>query len=102
MPKKSHKKLLRKGEKSGKKSQKGGVENAEDFFILRHPHIKTFETRFRQIINNYTTEPVTSIFLNKDDSTLYNLENKNYKPLGSPFFDGKAYCQAFIEEKQTQ
>ena len=40
MPKKSHKKLLRKGNKSGKKSQRGGLDLTDDQINTKYINIK--------------------------------------------------------------
>ena len=65
---------------------------------MRNQFINTFETNFRKIINNNKTQ-VTSIHLYDEFKTEYILEeNKNYKPVGSPFYNGRYCCQAFIKE----
>ena len=125
MPKKSHKKLLRKGKRSGKKSQKGGqfqllnsnVDYVKDFFFIKkslltgHDEKKTsnsLESTILEILNHNKKggdkgDTVINYYFSDNKNWNIKLDsNMKYEPFGSPFHDGDLYCQAFMSENIKQ
>ena len=93
MPKKSHKKLLRNGKGSGKKSQRGNANRSNSTQQLSMMKGGAQILEYKVFIQKFIEDLEEEV----------NKELKNgWKPCGGTFYDNINYGQAMTIEKETE